>query len=69
MSWDWRVYFGSLVVCTIVVMYTRVILNDVNIAQYGPKGDFRNDPGAVVKSIVAGALFAVMITAVIGAMG
>jgi hypothetical protein len=68
MSWDWRVYFGSLIVCTIVLMYARITLNDVNIAQYVPAGDFRNDPGAIVKSILAGALFAVMITAVIGAM-
>jgi hypothetical protein len=68
MSWDWRVYFGSLIVCTIVLMYARITLNDVNIAQYGPAGDFRNDPGAIVKSILAGALFAVMITAVVGAI-
>jgi hypothetical protein len=49
-------------------MYARITLNDVNIAQYGPAGDFRNDPRAIVKSILAGALFAVMITAVVGAI-
>lgn len=70
MSWSWGVFFVSLVVCTIVVMVSRGAMNSSNVAQYGSRGDFRSEPGAaIVGSIVAGAVFAAIITAVIGVFG
>ncbi|MGX1325439.1 RsiW-degrading membrane proteinase PrsW (M82 family) [Bradyrhizobium liaoningense] len=70
MSWSWAVFFVSLVVCSVVVMFARGAMNSSNVAQYGARGDYRSEPGAaIVGSILAGAVFAAIITVIIGAFG
>ena len=70
MGWSWGVFFVSLIICSFVVMFARGAMNSSNVAQYGARGDFRSEPGAaIVGSIIAGAVFAAVVTAIIGVFG
>jgi hypothetical protein len=51
-------------------MFARGAVNDSNIVRYGAKGDYRSNPGsAIIGSILAGAVFAAIITAGVGLFG
>jgi hypothetical protein len=69
-TWSWSLFFGGLVVCSIVVMFARGAMNDSNIVRYGARGDYRSDPGsAIMGSILTGAVLAAIITAAVGMFG
>jgi hypothetical protein len=68
--WNWGVFVGSLVVCSIAVMFARGAMNDSNMVRYGAQADYRTNTGhAIFGSILAGTVFAAIITAVIGMFG
>jgi hypothetical protein len=70
MAWSWGLFAGSSVVCSFAVMFARGAVNDSNIVRYGAKGDYRSNPGsAIIGSILAGAVFAAIITAGVGLFG
>lgn len=67
MNWSWGVFIVSLIVCTIIVMFSRGAMNSTNIAKYGSRGDYRSEPGAAIMgSIVAGAIYAAIVTVIAG---
>jgi hypothetical protein len=67
MNWSWGVFLVTLVVCTILSQYARGAMNSANVARHGPEADYRSQPGmAILGSIVAGAVYAAIITAVAG---
>ncbi|MCA6104741.1 hypothetical protein [Bradyrhizobium australafricanum] len=67
MNWSWGVFFIALVVCTILSQLARGAMNGVNVAKHGPRADYKAEPGmAILGSIVAGAVYATIITAVAG---
>lgn len=65
MSWSWSVFVGSLIVGTIVAMRTIGVRNRQNVDRYGHDADFRENPAAALTgSIVAGGIYAAIVTAV-----
>ena len=67
MTWNWLIFFGSLVPWTILVMFVKGYMNAANVARHGPEADYRTNPGAaIVGSILAAAVYAAITTAVIG---
>jgi hypothetical protein len=66
-SWHWWVFIVALIPCVIVVQFFRGAMNSANVVKYGRKADYRADPaGAFVGSILAGAVYAAIITAIAG---
>lgn len=66
-TWHWWLFVVALVVCTIIVMFSRGAMNSVNVMKHGPRADYRSEPGAAIAgSILAGAVYAVVVTAVAG---
>jgi hypothetical protein len=66
-SWHWWIFIVAIVACSIMVMFSRGAMNSVNIVKYGPRADWHAEPGfAIVGSILAGAVYAAIITAVAG---
>lgn len=67
MNWSWSVFLASLVIFTIISQFSRGAMNAANIARHGPSADYRANPGAaILGSIFAGAVYAVITTAVVG---
>jgi hypothetical protein len=69
MSWSlhWWLFFVAIIPCTIMVLFSRWAMTPVNVARYGPRGDLRTEPGAAIAgSILAGGVYAAIITAVAG---
>jgi hypothetical protein len=69
MSWTWRWWLFLLAwpLFTFGCMFVRGMLNAGNVARYGPSADYRADPaGAFVATVIAGALYSVVLTAVVG---
>jgi hypothetical protein len=66
-TWHWWLFVISLIICTLLVMFARGYMNASNVAQHGSRADYRTDPGAaILGSIFAGAVYAVVLTAVGG---
>lgn len=66
-TWHWWLFVVALIVCTIISQFSRGAMNRANVAKYGPGADYRSDPsGAIVGSIVAGAIYAAIITFIAG---
>jgi hypothetical protein len=69
MSWSfhWWVFVVAIIPCTVTVMFSRGAMNSANVARYGPRADWRAEPGgAIAGSVAAGAVYAAIITAVAG---
>jgi hypothetical protein len=67
MEWSWKVFFVTLPITIIFSMFMTGAANQRNVAKYGHKADFRVNPGrAVITCIFTGAVWAALITAIIG---
>jgi hypothetical protein len=69
MSWSfhWWLFIVAIVPCTIMVMFSRGTMNSANVVNYGPRADWRAEPGsAIAGSILAGAVYAAILTAAAG---
>lgn len=67
MDWSWQVFFIALPITFIFAMFSRGATNAQNVAKHGPEADYRNNLGmALVSSAFGGALWAAIITAIIG---
>jgi hypothetical protein len=65
--WHWWLFFVAVIPCTIVVQFTRGAMNTMNVAKYGPRADYRAEPGsAIAGSVIAGAIYAAIVTALAG---
>jgi hypothetical protein len=52
--WHWWLFFVAVIPCTIVVQFTRGAMNTMNVAKYGPRADYRAEPGsAIAGSVIA----------------
>jgi len=66
-TWHWGLFVVALVVCTIIVMFARGAMNSANVMKYGPRAHYGAEPGAAIAgSIVAGAVYAVIVTGLAG---
>ena len=66
-SWHWWLFIVAIVPCTLMVMYSRWAMNPVNVARHGPRAEWGAEPAAgITGSILAGAVYAAIITAVAG---
>lgn len=66
-SWSWWLFAVATVICTIISQFSRGMMNMQNIARHGPEADYRAKPGmAIFGSIVAGAVYAAVVTAIAG---
>ena len=66
-TWNWWVFVIALGVCTILVMLSRGAMNPVNVMKHGPRADYNAEPGAAIAgSILAGAVYAAIVTAIAG---
>lgn len=67
MEWSWKVFFATLLIAVILSAFSQGANNARNIEEYGRAGDYRNNFGAtVVGTVFGGALWAGIITLVIG---
>lgn len=69
MSWSlhWWLFIVAIVPCTVMVMFSRWAMNPVNVAKYGPRAEWGAEPAAgIAGSILAGAVYAAIITAIAG---
>ena len=66
-SWNWAVFLALIVICTVVVQFARGAMNASNVAKYGEDADYKNNFGpAFFGSIISGAIYALIITAIMG---
>jgi hypothetical protein len=67
MEWSWIVFFIALPITTIISMFCRGAMNAQNVAKCGPSADYRDNLRmAILGSIVGGALWAAIITTIVG---
>lgn len=67
MEWSWTVFAVVLPISIIISMFSRGAMNDANVAKHGAKADFRSNPGmSLIGSVVGGAVWSLIITALIG---
>ena len=67
MEWSWKVFLIALPIAVIISMFSRGAMNAQNVAKHGPEADYRANPGmAIFGSITGGAIWAAIITAIIG---
>jgi hypothetical protein len=67
MSWSWAIFFVVLIPCIIADQFLRGAMNAQNVAKHGPEADYKNAPAAAfTASILTGAVWAAILTAVIG---
>lgn len=66
-TWHWWLFVLGTVVFTPIVQFSRGFMNTANIQRYGERADYqKNFASAFIGSILAGALYAAVITAVAG---
>lgn len=66
-TWHWWLFVLGLVIFIPMVQFSRGAMNAANVARYGERADYRkNFASAFIGSILAGALYAAVITAVAG---
>lgn len=67
MEWSWTAFSIALPIAIVFSMFSRGAMNAQNVAKYGPEADYRTKPRmAVFGSIIGGAVWATVITAIIG---
>ncbi|WBA17017.1 hypothetical protein [Salinivibrio kushneri] len=67
MEWSWKVFLIALPIAVIFSMFSRGAMNAQNVEKHGPEADYRANPGmAIFGSITGGAVWAAIITALIG---
>lgn len=67
MEWSWTVFLITWPIMYVISAFSRGASNRENVARYGLEADYRNNLGmAHVGSIFAGAVWAAIITAIIG---
>ena len=67
MDWSWKVFLITLPIAIIFSMFSRGAMNAQNVAKHGPEADYRANPSmAIFGSITGGAVWAAIITAIIG---
>jgi hypothetical protein len=67
MEWSWKVFLIALPIAVIFSMFSRGAMNAQNVAKHGPEADYRANPGmAIFGSITGGAVWAAIITALVG---
>ena len=67
MDWSWKVFFITLPLAILVSMFSRGAMNAQNVAKYGIKADYRTNPiGALFGSLIGGAVWAAIVTGLIG---
>lgn len=65
--WNWIVFIVATIICSILVMYARGSLNGILVAKHGPKAHYAAEPGAAIAgSILAGAVYAAIVTVIAG---
>jgi hypothetical protein len=68
-AWHWGIFIMAIIPCIIVVQFSRGAINTSNVVRYEASGDWRAaSGGAIIGSILAGALYAAVITAIAGFM-
>lgn len=66
-TWNWWLFVVALVVITFISMFSHEAMNDTNTTRHGERADPQRTFGQVfLASVLAGAAFAVIITAVVG---
>ena len=67
MEWSWKVFLIAVPIAIIISMFSRGAMNAQNVVRHGPKADYRANPGmAIFGSIAGGAIWAAIITSIIG---
>ena len=67
MDWSWSVYFVALPIMIIISMFTRGAMNAQYVQKYGAESDYKAHPRmAIFGSLFGGAVWAAIITLVIG---
>ncbi|MEX0730596.1 MAG: hypothetical protein WED00_08860 [Aquisalimonadaceae bacterium] len=67
MDWSWVAFFITLPIAIVVSMFSRGAMNAQNVAKHGPAADYRTNLGmAIFGSVLGGAVWAAIITAIIG---
>lgn len=66
-AWSWWVFVPALVLFSIPSMFSRGAMNARNIAEHGDHADYRKDAGgALIGCVMAGAIYAAIVTAIAG---
>ena len=66
-SWHWWLFIVAIVPCTIMTQFRVGMANSAAVARYGPSANvFTHPVQAIFWSIIFGAIYAAMITAVAG---
>lgn len=67
MEWSWKIFLITLPIAVVFSMFSRGVMNAKNFAKHGSRADYRTNPGmAIFGSIVGGAVWAAIITVLIG---
>jgi hypothetical protein len=70
-TWHWWLFLAAMIPCYILIGFARGAQNESNVRKYGSRADykaaFRTEPAAIMGgTILAGAVYAAIVTAIAG---